>query len=365
MKNKSVTIVGNIKNHYRFYLSISEIFIDYTVTLCCTNEVFNLIKEIENSSHIILKLYPKDKLYNSFIEGDINIIEQPYLLKQLIQLAFRKKISNYFLVCHNINTWFFPLSNIDSSFKVKNIRSMFLREIIKYRLKKIIVVSDKLVNSIQNKKRNVICIPFDILLSSENIKNKTSVSKLKKIVIPGTISRARDYELIMCLIISLENLKDKFEFIFLGKPSDEYGNDVLSKLNNLKLLGYKIKTFSKFISAFDYHYELKSCDIILSAFDNKFVTGEGFVEYYGISKETGVPYLGLTYNKIIILPETYNHPTIVSDQVLTFKDINSLNPLLDNLYNSNLNSKPILGFNEKLILLNKLKFKIFNYLNEK
>lgn len=329
---KNISIIGKIKNHYPLYLTISDVFRTENVIINCTKDIAKELKVINTNNKVSYNIIPDNQVYRNYIDSDLNFIDQPYSRKDLAQLAMHKSnVGINYLMCHNANTWFFPFTNIHKSFKLKNILSIIIRNIIKKRITNYILMSNTIEDylKVKNKKNIFSTIPFDLM---NNIEPNNITEKYKiRIVIPGTISKARNYELIIKVIYSLAEKKKLFSFIFLGTKSGSYGSHIFKKLTLLQQKGFDIKLYDSFVETVEFDYQLKNCHIILTAFNLTFITTEGYIEYIGVSKETGVPFTALHYGKILILPQNYNIPDIIKDQAITY---NSSDELVNFLLNT-------------------------------
>lgn len=327
----NISIVGKIKNHYPLYLTISDIFKNENVIINCTKDLANELILINKNNKVTYNIISENKIYSNYIEGELNFIDQPYSRKDLIQLAMHNcNVGVNYLICHNANTWFHPFTNIHKSFKLRNVLSVLLRKIIKKRINNYIVmnknIEEYLINKNKNKGNNFSTIPFDLMnnITSYNIVDNCKI----RIVIPGTISKARNYELIIRVINRLAGKKDLFTFIFLGTKYGTYGSEIYKQLTQMQEKGFDIKLYDSFVENVEFDYQIKNCHVIMTAFDLNSITTEGFIEYVGISKETGVPYKALNYGKILIIPKNYNTTDIIKDQTLTYSSIDELINLL-------------------------------------
>ncbi len=234
----------------------------------------------------------------------------------MLFIFFRKKT---FLVIHNVFSWFKPLV---FGLKIKHSVVALYRKMISEIFNQYIVVNTRmkeLVLEISPHKK-VLFIPFGI----EKVESIEKSDDSLLIVVPGTITKRRKYDDIVELMLSLSN--SKLEIVLLGRPNDNYGRDVISKLKT-----HNLKTFDSFIPDQVFADYVNRADIILSDIPEKYITDLEQNEKYGYSKATGVSFLMLKYCKPGLLPNHFEGMREMESQILRFEDYDSLKRVVENL----------------------------------
>lgn len=320
-KRAETRLIGSISNHYSFYLNIRNFF---HIVKFFTKEKFSKNVIIDDFKKIIVT---KKKPYPLFKTKDIKFIfEEPFEFIDIVCLFIFtiNNDSDSYLCVHNVNKWFSP--------KINRYRSLDLFEKIKEKMrisivkkiKNIIVISPNVLEycNLNIKTHNFTYIPFgevdQVFIKTDSREKSQHI----KVVIPGTINEARNYELIIEAITKFKTqLNTQYEFIFLGRPISDYGHRIQKKLNEIKRENITIRTFNYFISTSVFSEILNNSDLIFSIFDLNFKSKEGYFEILGQTKETGILFIGMNYCIPMLVPKEYNIPKEIKSQTLQFASI--------------------------------------------
>ena len=255
------------------------------------------------------------------------------------------------MTIHNINSWLKP----KYYFNIKVILKSILRQAIMWRIKKIIVIGSNLYKyllkkEIKNKK--IYYVPFNFQsFSHHEIKQKDKL----KIVIPGTISKARNYHDLLKDFYDKQIL-ERIRLVLLGKPIGSYGNEIISQCKDYNEKGADIGFYNNFIPKEVFDKEINSSDILLALFDLKVKTVDHQTEIYGLTKETGISFLLFSFAIPGFLPEEFNAMDEIKKQIIGFKNVNDLSEKVMKIINNEIN---LSNYREIAIKSNK-EFSVHN-----
>jgi hypothetical protein len=341
-----IAILFKEKNHYSFlYELINRLPSDKLVELYTNNNYhnaeFNDITIIKNK-YSVLKLALNCYKYDKIIIDEIYNI-QIFFLPLLIL-----KRKNTLLVIHNLKSWFKP----NHPNTVKNLLVTLFRRFLIILFKNYIVVSNelKIWGQKHYSKGNFYFIPFGFHIYP-NIKYQELKNEKTRIAVPGMISNRRKYENIIKLTKD-EIINKYFHFVILGKPSDDYGENVLSHLKHLP----NVTSFEDFIPINTFYHELIKCDLLFSDFNIQYTTMFEQEEIYGETKATGISFLMLAFQKPGILPINFKGMSEMDSQTIRFSDFNDLKDKLLQLNNNKylLEQLKINAINNKNIIASKI-----------
>jgi len=307
---ESLFIFGKIPNHYSFYKNIINCHTGFKIIFQTNIKTFLLVNNQKDPSTQYsvrrnLFVYPVVKMGQAKA-----IFDEPFEVYDILKVLFYRKKENIYLSIHNFNKWFFPESNRGKSFNLIDKFKEYLRKQIVKKYQNFICVSSNVyqfcLDNIPQKNFRLINFASDKVSVIDN-KNTGHYNKIK-VVIPGSISRARNYDNIIKVIKGIGITEKAYEFIFLGAPLGDYGLEIIGKLNALNFQNIKIRTFDSFIPTELFNKTLIDCDLIYSDFNIEFKSKEGYIEIYGKTKETGVAPLAYTFNKPLLVPESYIVP---------------------------------------------------------
>lgn len=306
----SLFIFGKIPNHYSFYKNIINCHTGFKIIFQTNIKTFLLVNN-QNAPSTKYNVRRNLFVYPVIRKGQTKaIFDEPFEIYDILKVLFYRRKVNIYLTIHNVNKWFFPESNRGKSFNLIDKFKEYLRKKIVKKYQNFICVSSNVyqfcLNNIPYKSFRLINFASDKVSVIDN-KNIGHYNKII-VVIPGTISRARNYDNIIKVIKGIGNTEKLYEFIFLGVPLGDYGQEIIGKLNALNFQNIKIWTFDSFIPTELFNKILMDCDLIYSDFNLEFKTKEGYIEIYGKTKETGVAPLAYTFNKPLLVPESYVVP---------------------------------------------------------
>jgi hypothetical protein len=295
------------------------------ITLC----VSLVIKE-----EIVANVEILDKFF--FMDIDINARQfdsnfsddTPLLLSSIESgsIEFFKFINSLanrkFVVLHNINFWqkkgkLFKLFTRPRSEKHEQML-LLLKDTYK-----LIVLSDEVKYGIKSNNLKTKTIVFNPAICEFENKKKFN-SNLIRIVIPGQYEQKRkNFDLVFELITSIP--KNRFEFIFLGSPIGQYGNDFIAKCQCLIRRGYRVKYFEDFVSEREFNDVILDSDLIFAPI-NRITTFQGIEEVYTETKITGAIPDMIRFQKPGILPCFARVPLDYSNAIYRY---NTLTDLVD------------------------------------
>lgn len=311
---KTICIELSSKNHACMFDSWNDI--------CSENDwIFTTISLKEMSSNISVEV---KESRNSFLELSIfNTISLVKIVKFILntkpdRVVFLSIQANFFLhliiiifmrianinvgvSIHNANTWFF--SSLFSELSLKTIGKKLFREIYKKLAFCFFVNSNNMLNFISSKAdelgkgevKNVIVVPFST--------RKGTAARLNEklcVVYPGMVSIYRKrYD----TFIRLAENHPQIRFIALGAPDKESKNSELFKRMKAMI---NIDTFENYIDQNEFRKIMSNSSVIFSDIQVSF-SKDGYVEEYGASKDSGVSYLMMEFEKPGFLNRDFNN----------------------------------------------------------
>lgn len=276
-----------------------------------------------------------------------NSKEMAKILEAFINTQFDSKL--YFVI-HNTHYWRQSsiISKLTRLSKFKNIKDLIYRFKIEfiYRniapklIKKVLKSGGKFVGVSENVAQNlsefipqnfIIVIPFSLYISKKSQRN----SNLKlRVCIPGLIdTKRRNYDAIFNLLKNDENefFKKNVVFDFLGGIVKTNSIDILIDFKQFEKNGFKILFYEKqYLSQLEYDTELNKADILLFNLNQNPDIGS----QYGKTKDSGFIFNMIKAAKPGIIPEWYSFPTQFNDSVITIKNLDQLQAVLENLINN-------------------------------
>ena len=244
-----------------------------------------------NHKSLYLKL---DKDYQVIFN---HVTDEPYGLKELLKVILQVRIG--FLIIHNCNKW---LEISRTKLNIIEFLRVYLRRVILSRAQGLIFVSPFTKNYFEErslKRYNCYYVPF-----GEIGELPSKREKFEHLVLPGSMNSTKNYD---DIYIRLKKYKgNKITVEFLGVATDEYGAFWQAKFEELSNPYVNVVTYSDYIEADLFDARLKVCDVIFVDFPEEIETLEGYIEVYGVSKETGAPWLSYKYSKPVIVPNYYN-----------------------------------------------------------
>jgi hypothetical protein len=288
---------------------------------------FALINAINNHNSLYESLNFKEKYFGINLElFKINssnrriVLDEPFSIKSLFLTYLISFKFDYDIIIHNCNKWL-NINNSKSS--IKNNLKILLRVQILKNCTNIIVVSPTLKNYLKKYGyKNILYVPFS--------KRKNNLVKSKSdtfyIIIPGSINNTKRYDRLE-LIISNTNFNTKVALVFLGISNSIYSKNILNKLKKVNHHNLSIVSFNSFVSNDSFHNWMLKANIILSDFNENVKTDDAYIEKFGSTKETGVPWLAFSYNIPLIMPSIYqNHFNEL--EIINIESLNSLDNII-------------------------------------
>ena len=310
-----IIIFGGLENHYSFYKSIAHHHSCLESDLVIIDEKIDFLS-LAKYFFGFLKSCNKCIFY---IEEYFNLFYCAFLI--LIKIM-RPSIINLRPCIHNGNRWVMA----PPRFVVKLWLRFFLRKIVISLADVVVVVAANIGQFIQaTLNAKYIFIPFRVKV--DNSKWRPSAKNI--ISIPGNVEEfRRDYITVLDSAIDLINFGCNFELHFLGVMDANLLSEALvDRLSYFRNLGGKLFTYDSWISLEEFDQRIQESLVLIGNLVPFFVNNEG-VEFYGITKETGIRVLTdslgvpcILYDKIppgenAILYSSYNTKESLSDQLL-------------------------------------------------
>jgi len=328
-------------NHLPYYNALCNSFIDSEITFFTYQEVadsltdnkvkFEVRKKNQSSLsylfRIIKLLQKQDKI----------IIDEPFggtfFIFLLSLLCINK---NMILTIHNINKWFSP----KHLFHPKYIFYLLIRKIIKNNSSAFIVISPNLKKYILKSSftnKQVYFIPFSLPTKLDNIYTKSD--DIYRICINGSVDLIRrDY---MTVIRALESIlklgNTKIELFLLGRANINNSEvlNLIEKCDSInKIYGKKIYYWTSYVSTYEYEKIMQNTDSFLLNI-NVFYQRITGIEIYGITKETGIIFSALNYQKNLICVYDYTPPYELSNKIEKYVGTDDLVKILNGLKKDN------------------------------
>lgn len=248
---------------------------------------------------LINKVKNHKTLYDNFSFSTYNktiLVDEPYGLRLLFLGLFLYSWRDYHLIIHNLNTWL-DLPQHRTGKGLKFLLKRYLRKFILLRSKAVIVVALPLKRYfIKHSSKEVHYVPF--VNVNKFVKPKTLLGK-NIVVIPGTVSRLKRYDRIIAKLNDLQS----DEIHFLGKV-DSNSLDIPETLR-LRIspeLRDKLHFYNNRIPEKQFSDLIEKSNVILVDFNESIITKEEYIEYFGISKESGTFWLAALYGKKLFAP---------------------------------------------------------------
>ena len=348
---KKIVFAGLTVNHHSLYNYILNVLLENfdEVRFISKSKIVNEIT-VKNPKLIIqiddrrtdLVYKTNLKLINSY--ENFIMDECSNLLARLANVRFKSK--NKLLIIHNVNRW--------TGVLWKPFYTNFIDQIFKFRFKNqfnaFIVIAPNVKDYFltREKKKPVFFLPFDY--SDDILDDKLSPQHSQiNILIPGTIStQRRDYKTLLSVYEDYisKHPESKIILTFLGRiysEKDEYIADYSDKIN--KKYGNRIRYWEDFIPQSEFEKEIKKCDFILSNIHLQ-IQHQGISEYYGLSKESGIPFVAYKYNKPMIVQDKMQVFNNMDSQIIRFKDYPNLSEIF---YKMDHNKIDILQLHKKVL----------------
>jgi glycosyltransferase involved in cell wall biosynthesis len=339
-----------VLTHYCKLLLLS----DHQIYVFCTEKLFEQLPKELTTSRINWIQKSEKSTVNAFITDhkpqflDLDLVIVCTVFSNFNTYILLSKWVKTTLVLHNAQSWFSPLSNIrfrknqklaDTLRLVKVIvqRQPFLRKKLLASVHKIALPNKRILNFVEKHlsediKTKLIALPFSAY--NAKLKNETSGEHKKYIslVIPGTVSaEIRDYEMV---ISAFENIKDSLKasirLVILGNASSRYGQDIISRLVDLKATCIEIKFFTSFIDQVEYDKSLQQADYILLPL-KEIAQFYIFEEKTCLTKISGSVNDMIRFGKPAITSKYVSIDEKIDEQLIRYNDQKDLESILLNL----------------------------------
>lgn len=338
LRGKSVALYFSNVNHYSLLDLVLKCLkaLDCKVKLLLTD---GLNQNVYSSSEALLyrnvsnKRFTSKRVFEIFNTSDFVIIDELYSFRELLSFnVYPLKRPNIFLI-HDCNSWLASVAPTRIVQKMKHLMTNRLSD----KVGVFGVAGENMLEycKVQLGVANVTLVPFrygdfepEVDLPDESYLPGTPI----RMVVPGMISKRRNYRELLEAVCQ-EVLKGKVELILLGRPDGEHGQQIISQAENLIKQGYIIRYWDHFIPNDTFDAEIKNAHLLFSYFETTYITNNGQIEIYGISKETGIASLMYNKAKVGLLPKEFNQMNTIKNQTLTYENLHDLTNILLKVFN--------------------------------
>jgi glycosyltransferase involved in cell wall biosynthesis len=161
-----------------------------------------------------------------------------------------------------------------------------------------------------------------VLTDDEQVARATD-SERTTITVPGMIDETRrDYGTLLDAFQGRPP-RDDVELVLLGRPVGDYGQQILKRCELLREKGWKVTTFTNWIPTVEFSSQLARTDLLVGPLRESRPI-DGFREYYGQTKGSGVISDALRYGLPIALPDWYLVPEAIEPATLSFGSVAEL-----------------------------------------
>lgn len=142
-------------------------------------------------------------------------------------------------------------------------------------------------------------------------------SEQTTITVPGMIDETRrDYGTVLNAFQGRPS-RDDIELVLLGRPVGKYGERTLERCEVLRERGWAVTTFSDWIPTEEFSAQLARTDLLVGPLRESRPV-DGFREYYGRTKGSGVITDALRYGLPVALPDWYVVPEAIEPAAQLF-----------------------------------------------
>lgn len=310
-----------------------------TVTLLVSKENRSSL-----AAHITARNYSRVQIFECSLQSflDSNRIDQfdrivvntMYSGYELLYNAFRVicRTTQLFITIHNIN--YSLKRNLFYRFypKYRNEDQKFLHKLIRLS-SGIIVLSENLKTYVKAQttfsKIPILVVPYnfaekDFIEIRKNCRRNLSVVN---IVIPGNIDeRRKDYLGVLHYLMSIHHKLD-FRITLLGAPVGDYGAKVVRLCDELRNSGVDIVYYAEKVDCEEFDRVMLSSDLILGPIQAK-TEFNRVVEYYGVSKETGIHFDIIRYCIPALIPSQVPSPKCIDFAILSYEKYDVIESIL-------------------------------------
>jgi len=337
MKTIGILAPDSNNNHLSYYQSIVDTYSSYRIMVFTNTWIRENLVIAEHSQVRFILKYENETFRNYFKSIQSEIKKLDLLICEELYTAF---IPFLLLVCpikvkklfslHDVNKWLLPPCYL----KLKYLYYNILRRRVISNIDGFIVISPNVKKYIIDAgltQKPVFFIPFNSLNKVVYEKKQDCRKNPLRITIPGSINTLRrDYLFVLnvfeeVLIEGIHNL----ELVLLGKLINSNDSDLIrEKCNSINnAYGQRVRYWEAYVSPEEYDLYLKETDFLMSN-NNPIYRHSGYLEIYGLSKETGIGYLMLKYMKPCIIAISNIPMLCTKRQTLTYSSKDELSDLL-------------------------------------
>lgn len=309
------------KNHHSMifnWISIANTN-SWQITLFTTLEVFkNVEQEIEGLEYNLViqkgsRYHFLRELKDCYKKSNMDRLIFLSVTSSFLELFFIsfKKV-NTLITVHNANAWFYKNEIRKISHLIKRI---VRAKLIKNSLA-VIVNSDNMKIYIEEKFKNnkpIHVLPFSLKRTSKSTKR----NKKFTVVYPGSVNvNRKNYE--KFILLAEKNPDDSF--IILGSyVNDLKSQNIFKKMKKVT----NIKVFENYVTLTTFDDVMSKCDLLFSDLVTEFNLSD-LSEKYGTTKDSGISYLMIQFNKISIINKDFLNLKELKDCTFAFNDFTEL-----------------------------------------
>lgn len=145
------------------------------------------------------------------------------------------------------------------------------------------------------------------------------------ITVPGIIDKSRrDYSIILDALTDLPpHISHDLSVVLLGPPKGKYGSQTIENFTQIQQDGMDLTYYEDWIPVKEYSRQIRRSDLLISPLKKRRIH-DGFMEFYGLTKGSGVLFDGIRNAVPVALPEWYIIPDKLSDSAICFENVQEL-----------------------------------------
>lgn len=292
----NIGIIEFSKTHYIAVLTFCRIFRnDNSITCFITEDIHKNINISEFGDINFIVKNDKDSFFDFSKEviKNVNNLRYDFILFNSLDklyfenlLMFIKIKTKKLLTIHNVNVFFSKKISFKPTFAIKKLISNYILK----RANGINLYSKDIIKYVKDNYRYekpIFLIPFTNYDSKwKQLYKKQMKTDIIKLVVTGMVDlRRRNYSMVLNLLemIKEKDLGNKIEIVILGTAYDEQGRNMLKMFEKYP----NVKVYHSFVSDGEFTKQISSAHFIVGNL-NRYITINGIVEEYSITKQSGI-----------------------------------------------------------------------------
>ena len=321
MGKKGRIVIFEVLTHQDFVYTLAVLALKagYEVTVFSTGKVHELVAPLIKRYHeeIEWHIYDENEGVSEYLgklklylreNKSILFINTLYCagMKLLIGFVFFRVDGPLYLVSGRTYLWY-ERDRVESY--LRQVARLFLRKLILREFDGLIIHSRELFAYLKGRKykKKVLLVPWYLKDISVPIPGRAT-SDLIRFGIVGTIdSKRRDYHGILDVFEQLwHEGYSKFQLSLIGAPVDAYGEQVVTRCEQLRQKGYPVRFYRDFLDMQVFLKEINDCDCLVAPLKT---------EYYQNHQSSAVETEQIRFGKIAILPAAYRIDELASSSL--------------------------------------------------